>query len=60
VDVDERIDRTHWIVSVHVVVKNRRKQRALRTILPLDESRHPSPRRFSREFIARMEFSHMG
>jgi len=44
--VDEHVDRTHGIVLRHVVVEQRREQRALPAIDPFHESRSVAPRRF--------------
>src|SRR5437762_11769292 len=41
--VDEHVDRTHRSVLSHVVVEQRREQRALPAIDPLHEPSHQSP-----------------
>src|SRR5262250_3155621 len=41
--IDERVDRSNWVVLVDPVVQAFRKQRALAAIYSLDEALHPIP-----------------
>ena len=56
--VNEHVDRTHRIVLGHVVVEQRREQRALPAIDPFHEPSHRSPPPIHWKIIAETEFSH--
>ena len=46
--IDKNIDRPHWIVLANIVIKHRRKQRALPAIRPLNKACHPIPSQIAR------------
>src|SRR5262250_1254779 len=47
--IDERVDRSNWVVLVDPVVQAFRKQRALAAIYSLDEALHPIPPQIAME-----------
>src|SRR6201993_4463285 len=60
--VDEHVDRSDRIILAHIVIEQRRKQRALPPIQPFNKARHQMPRQIAGNLIVRITanraFSH--